>query len=97
MNRIKITICGTEYKIASDEPASYVMDIARKTDKDIRDLMSKNDRLSLNMAAVLTAINNADAAFKAEADADNLRIQLKRALDENAELRQKVSTGQLQF
>lgn len=97
MNHIKITVAGVEYKIASDESASYVMEIARALDSDMRALMDKNARLSTASAAVLCALELADKAKKATADADNLRVQLKKALDENDVLRSQISTGQLRF
>lgn len=97
MNRVKVTICGTEYKIASDESPSYVMDLARRIDREMQELLDGNPRLSVHMAAVLCALDAADKAKKATLDADNLRIQLKRALDENDTLRNQISTGQLRF
>ncbi len=97
MNRVKVTICGTEYKIASDEPAAYVLDVAREVDKEMRELLDSNPRLSVHMAAILCAVSRADDARKATADADNLRVQLKEALDENAKLRAQCSAGQLRF
>jgi regulator of replication initiation timing len=44
----------------------------------------------MNMAAVLTAINNADRARKAEASVDNLREQLAEYLEENQALRAEM-------
>ena len=97
MNRVKVTVAGTEYKIVSDEPASYVMELARGVDKDVRGLLEGNPRLSVHMAAVLTAISNADRARKAQLAADNLRDQIKELLDENARLRSKDDSGQMRF
>ena len=62
VNHIKITVAGVEYKIASDESASYVMEIARALDSDMRALMDKNARLSTASAAVLCALELADKA-----------------------------------
>ena len=97
MNRVKITVGGTEYKIVSDEPAAYVMELARDVDKELREMMDGNPRLSMQMAAVLTAITNADRARKAEKAADNLRDQIKELLDENARLRSQADSLQLRF
>lgn len=98
MNHVKITVCNADYKIATDDPPAYVLEIARQTDHDITEIMNKSDRVSLNMAAVLTAVRNADRACKAERAADNLRAQLKEALDELARLRPRQSGNQqLQF
>ena len=97
MNRVKVTIGGVEYKIASDESASYILEVARKVDDEMRELTENNPRLSSTMAAVLTAVNAVDAAHKAVKDADNLRTQLKLALDENEKLLQQLRTGQMHF
>ena len=46
--------------------------------------------MSMNMAAVLTAINNADKARKAETSADHLRTQVTDYLEENKALRAEM-------
>lgn len=97
MNHVKVTICGTEYKIASDESAAYVLDIARRVNAQMEHLLAQNPRLSVAMAAVLCAMDAADRAKKATDTADDLRVQLKRSLDENDDLRTQISTGQLRF
>ncbi len=97
MNHIKVTIAGVEYKIASDESAAYVAELARELDRDVRNLTDNNSRLSTAAAAVLCALERADKARKASADADNLRVQLSKALQENDVLRSQISTGQLRF
>jgi hypothetical protein len=53
--------------------------------------------LSTAAAAVLCALERADKAKKALDDADNLRVQLTKALSENDVLRSQISTGQLRF
>ena len=97
MNRVKVTIGGTEYTIASEDNPSHVLEVARTVDARMRELTESNPRLSMTMAAVLCAMDAVDVAKKATADADNLRVQLKRSLDENDTLRSQVSTGQLRF
>lgn len=97
MNRIKVTIGGTEYKIVSDEPAAYVMELARAIDKEMKELTEQNPRLSVQMAAVLTALSHADRARKAQDASDNLRDQIKELLDENTRLRRDADGGQLRF
>ena len=97
MNRVKVTIGGTEYTVASEDNPSHVLEVARTVDARMKELMDGNSRLSVTMAAVLCAMDAVDVAKKATADADNLRVQLKRSLDENDALRSQVSTGQLRF
>jgi len=97
VNHVKVTICGTEYKIASEESASYVLETAHRVDAEMNRLLSQNPRLTVSMAAVLCALDATDRAQKATDTADDLRVQLKRSLDENDELRTQISTGQLRF
>ncbi len=89
-NRVKMTIAGTEYTIASEEPALYMLQVGCDLDNDLRTMMNKNPRLTPTMAAVLTAINDRDRLNKAEEAADNLRDQLREYLEENAALRAEV-------
>ena len=85
-NKIKLNIVGTEYSIVSDEPVSYMTELGMQVDKEMREIM-QDPRISTAMAAVLVALNNADAVRKAESAADNLRSQMKGYLDDNARAR----------
>ncbi len=89
-NRVKLTICGSEFVLSSDESADYMTKLGQAVDREIRALMDENPRMSMNMAAVLTAINNADRARKAEAATDNLRTQVTDYLEENKALRAEM-------
>ena len=86
-NRIKLNICSTEYVITTDEPESYVKELAGELDKSMRELMEGDTRISTTMAAVLTALTQADLYRKANASADNLRSQIKDYLSDNARIR----------
>ncbi len=92
MNRISLTICGTEYAIATEEHDAYMLDLGGRIDREMRELMS-NPRISTTMAAVLTALNQADMAQKAVDAADNLRAQMKGYLDDNARARQEADAA----
>lgn len=89
-NRVKLTVCGTEFVLTSEEPVAYMQEIGREVDRDMRTLSEENPRLSPYMAAVLTAVNYADRTRKAEAATDNLRTQLAEYLDENRALRAEM-------
>jgi len=91
-NKIKLNIVGTEYSIVSDEPVSYMTELGMQVDKDMRDIM-QDPRISTAMAAVLVALNNADAVRKAESAADNLRSQMKGYLDDNARARMESDSS----
>lgn len=91
-NKIKLNIVGTEYSIVSDEPVSYMTELGMQVDKDMREIM-QDPRVSTTMAAVLVALNNADAVRKAESAADNLRSQMKGYLDDNARARMESDSS----
>ncbi len=91
-NKIKLNIVGTEYSIVSDEPVSYMTELGMQVDKDMREIM-QDPRISTAMAAVLVALNNADAVRKAESAADNLRSQMKGYLDDNARARMESDSS----
>lgn len=91
-NKIKLNIVGTEYSIVSDEPVSYMTELGMQVDKEMREIM-QDPRVSTTMAAVLVALNNADAVRKAESAADNLRSQMKGYLDDNARARMESDSS----
>ncbi len=91
-NKIKLNIVGTEYSIVSDEPVSYMTELGMQIDKEMREIM-QDPRVSTTMAAVLVALNNADAVRKAESAADNLRSQMKGYLDDNARARMESDSS----
>lgn len=92
-NRVKLNICGSEYAFTTSEPEGYIQDLGAQVDADMRNLMNSDDRISLVMAAVMTALVKADAAKKAEEAADNLRAQMKDYLDDNARYRQAADSS----
>ena len=89
-NRVKLTIGGSDFVLSSDESTEYMEALGRAVDGEMRKLMDENPRMSMNMAAVLTAINNADRARKAEASGDHLRTQVAEYLEENKALRAEM-------
>lgn len=91
-NTVKLNIAGSEYSIVSNEPTAYMLELGAQVDHDMRELLG-DPRLSTTMAAVLVALNNADALHKAEEAADNLRSQMKTYLDDNARSRSESDSA----
>ncbi|MDD2417665.1 MAG: cell division protein ZapA [Oscillospiraceae bacterium] len=89
-NRIKLTICDTEYIVTSDEPESYVRELGDELDRSMSALVNADTRVSTTMAAVLTALTLVDETRKANASADNLRSQIKEYLSDNARARAEL-------
>ena len=82
-NKVKLNIAGSDYVVSSEEEHAYMAELGAQVDRSMRELMDSSNRISTTMAAVLTALNNADLARKAEASADNLRGQMKGFLDDS--------------
>ncbi len=92
-NRVKVTICGTEYTLTTDEPAGYIQELAAEVDASIRNLMNDDERVSLLMAAIMTALVKSNDAKKASDTADNLRSQMKDYLDDANRNRMAADTA----
>ena len=89
-NRIKISILGSDYIIASEEEENYVRQVAAETEKRIAGITRDNPRLSVTMAAVLAALDYCDEAVKATESADNLRSQIKDYLEDSSQARMEA-------
>ncbi len=86
-NRIKLNICGSECVISSDDSESYVRSIGDEVEQAIEEIISKNERVSITMAAMITALRYCDEAHKASGGADNLRSQIKDYLEDSSHAR----------
>lgn len=89
MNKVKVMICGGEYTLCTDESQEYVQDLAGRVERSMKELLA-TPRVSLSMAAVLVALDQADTAEKALLASDNLRAQMKEYLDDNARARMEA-------
>ena len=92
MQKVTLNICGTNYVVTTDESAGYMQELGAQLDTRIRNLMNSNDRTSLVMATVMTALMQADEAKKATQAADNLRKQLKTFFDDTGRTRAEMET-----
>lgn len=86
-NRVKLNICGSECVISSDDSESYVRTIGDEVEKAMEDILGKNERISITMAAMITALSFCDDAHKAAVGADNLRSQIKDYLEDSSHAR----------
>ena len=93
VQKFRLSICGSEYTISTDEPAGYMQELAAQVDASMRNLLNSNERITLVQAAILTALMNADTAHKQEGSAENLRDQMKDFISENARARQEADTA----
>ncbi len=93
LNRLKANICGTTYTLVSEESLSYMRDLVAQVDAQMSEIVTGNARMSTTMAAVLTAIDNADKANKESRAAEDLRLQLKRMVDDTEHLKDQLAAA----
>lgn len=81
-NKVKVTICGKEYALQTDESTSYVLGLAKRLDRQITELVNSSDNISVQAAAVLIALSALDEASKSNESIDNIRTQIKDYVDD---------------
>ena len=89
-NKITVTISGQEYTMVAAEDAAYVRRCAEFVDGQLKQVTA-GGRLSLADACVLAAMNMADLYFKEQDSSENLRRQIKDALEANKKLEDQLS------
>lgn len=83
-NNIRLKIGGIEYSISSEDDEAYIRRIAGELERKMNTVQARSPFLSTTMAAVMTALEALDEAKKAEAESENLRLEIKRLLEETA-------------
>ena len=89
-NKVIVSIAGQEYTLVGTEDESYVRQIAAHVDDQVR-LVADAGRMSMVDSAILAAVNIADQYFKEQSSCENLRRQLKEALEESARQKMELS------
>ena len=79
---ITVVINNAEYRIVCEADEEYVRHVAYHVDKKMRELISRDKRLSTSMAAVLTAVNISDEYMQAQEDNEKLRAQVLKYAEE---------------
>ena len=77
-----VKINNAEYRIVCEADEEYVRHVAYHGDKKMRELISRDKRLSTSMAAVLTAVNVCDEYMQAQEDNEKRRAQLLKYAEE---------------
>lgn len=86
-NRIKLNICGCECALCSDDSESYMRSVGDEVQKSIDEIMAKNERISVTLAAIIIALGYCDDSRKAAAAAENLRAQIRDYLEDSSHAR----------
>ncbi len=77
VNKVRGTIAGAPYAIATTDTESYITSLAKKLDEDITKLLDDNGNLSLSKAAVFCAMDYLDEYRKSAGSAENMRSQIQ--------------------
>ncbi|MCX7658324.1 MAG: cell division protein ZapA [Oscillospiraceae bacterium] len=81
-NKVRVTICGKEYALQTDESPSYVIGLAKRLDRQITELVNSGDNISIQAAAIIAALSALDEANKSNESIDNIRTQIKDYVDD---------------
>lgn len=82
MNKFKITICGKEFSLQTEEEPKYYIELAKKLDTAIMDMSRASDNLTVFSSAVLTALSAFEEVQKVNDSMDNIRKQIKEYVDD---------------
>ena len=83
-NRVKLEIRGINYDINTDESPEYTEELAKEIDERLAQILKGGSFISMTQAAVLVALEKADAAYKGNQEIESLKIQVKEYLEESA-------------
>ncbi len=79
--RIDVMIDGRNFTIIGEENEEYIRDLAYYVDKKIRNLVTKNDKLSQTMSATLAALHIADELHIVKDRLKDLKLETKDPLE----------------
>ena len=77
VNKVRVTIAGAPYAIATTDTENYITTLAKKLDDDITKLLDNNANLSVTKAAVFCAMDYLDEYRKSAGSAENMRSQIQ--------------------
>ncbi|MBR0281334.1 MAG: cell division protein ZapA [Oscillibacter sp.] len=89
-NSVTVKICGEEYKLITDDSIEYTQSVGSRVNAEMQKLLSTK-RVGRMDAAILAALNIADELFKVRETDEQLRAQIKSALDEAAAAKAEVN------
>lgn len=89
-NRITVTVAGHTFTLSSNDNPAYVEKVAAYVDAQMKELQAAV-HASVVDVAIMAAMNIADNYYHAVASNEDLRRQLKEALDEKGKLDSQLS------
>lgn len=90
MNKVKVKIYNREYSLQTDETPEYTINLAKKLDAEIADMLENRTAASVVDASLLVALSAFDECQKLNDNIDNIRTQIKEYVDDASEARIKA-------
>lgn len=87
INKVTVTINGSDYPMVGEKSEKHMLKVARYVDEEMKKITNVNPKLSTSDVAILSAINIADVFFECCEENEEL-------VKENEELNKKVGTGE---
>lgn len=81
-NKVDVIIDGRNFTVVGEGSEKYVKGLAIYVDGKIRDISSKNNRLSNSMAATLAAFNIADELCKTSEELESLKVKARGPMEQ---------------
>lgn len=85
MNKVMVKIHGAEYPMVGEKSEQHMLSVAKYVDEEMTKVTQTNPRLSLSVAAIVTAVNITDFLFECSED-------FEKASKENEELKKKLES-----
>ncbi len=94
MNKVKVTVCGKDFSLQTDEAPSYYLALAKKLDREIMKMVDLGDNISVQSAAILVGLTAFDELQKSNDSIDNIRTQVKEYVDDACRARAERDEAQ---
>lgn len=79
--KTNVTIDGRNFTVVGEGSEEYIKELAAFVDEKIKEMTSKNDKLSSSMAATLAALNIAHDLYKSNEELAKLKAEAKAPLE----------------
>ncbi len=79
--KTNVTIDGRNFTVVGEGSEEYIKELAAFVDEKIKEITSKNDKLSSSMAATLAALNIAHDLYKSNEELTKLKAEAKAPLE----------------
>ncbi|MDY0236783.1 MAG: cell division protein ZapA [Gudongella sp.] len=91
--KIDVVIDGRNFTVVGSDNEEYIRELARYVDKNIKNLATKNHRLSPVMTATLAAFNIADELFSVNKEHKDLEKRAKEPLEKYEITKKEIETA----